>query len=128
MVSTSGFVIGGEYFVYTAADRTGGIVGVNEDSRINNCTNHASVSGNGLIGGLVGINYGIIHTSLNTGSISGYTGSTGGLAAQNINANDSHIYSCCTNRGTVNGQAANANNQIGSGKAVETCRNGHTKR
>ena len=107
----------------------GGITGNNYYGLINNCTNFASVSNGVYVGGIVGHNYyGTIHTSLNTGAISGSTNTSGGLAGENNNTPTCHVYSCCTNRGTVNGQAANVNNQIGRGKAVETCPNGHTKR
>ena len=110
--------------------KTGGIAGENQGSIIG-CTNHADVSGRGSNGGIVGDNYETLHTSLNTGNISDNTGFddfSGGLAGLNSDRYDVHIYSCCTNQGTVNGQPANTANQIGYGKEVETCPNGHTKR
>ena len=127
-VSTTGIVIGRGDF-----DNTGGIAGYNARSvdyygRIVNCTNHAAVSGKGNVGGIAGSNGCEIHTSLNTGNISGDTNNTGGIAGENSYNVYTHIYSCCTNRGTVNGQAANVNNQIGNGKDVEPCPDGHTKR
>ena len=107
----------------------GGIVGIN-NSNIINCTNNANVTGGKYNGGLTARNSGEIHTSLNTGNVSGFGLADGGLAGDNSTNNDSHIYSCCTNRGTVNGQSANTNNQIGTSisKPVETCPDGHTKR
>ena len=129
-VSAIGMVVGGG----GGANVTGGIAGTNDRSNgnITNCTNNATVSGSYLVGGLVGSNDGEIHTSLNTGNITGadFDGSyhTGGLAGENSYNVYTHIYSCCTNRGTVNGQAANTNNQIGNGKDVEPCPDGHTKR
>ena len=132
-MSASGMVIGGgSHYALT-----GGIAGVNIRNtteginyagRINNSTNNAAVVSGRRAGGLAGENRGEIHTSLNTGNISGTSGETGGLAGWNDNNDYTHIYSCCTNRGTVNGQAANVNNQIGSGKDVEPCPDGHTKR
>ena len=131
-VSANGMVIGGG----GGANFTGGIAGVNWGGRngnITNCTNNATVSASYSVGGLVGHNDGEIHTSLNTGNITGadYYGNnfTGGLAGGNYKIDYTpHLYSCCTNQGTVNGQAANANNQIGYGKAVESCPDGHSKR
>ena len=109
---------------------TGGIVGGNYGSltKITNCTNNAAVSGRCYVGGVAGRNFGEIHTSLNTGNLSSDFYLSGGLTSVNFDYNYTHVYSCCTNRGTVDGQAANANNQIGSGKAIEPCPNGHTKR
>lgn len=107
-------------------NQVGGIAGLN-DGIIINCTNQASISGSGSVGGITGVNNGTIHTNLNTGNIIGSP--SGGLAGTNMEVYGvGHTYSCCTNQGTVNGQAANANNQIGIGKAVEPCPDGHTKR
>ena len=109
----------------------GGIVGEAHYGIINNCTNHATISGAGMTGGIVGVTFFgvIIHTSLNTGNIiSSNYDVVGGLVGNNQDIGN-HIYSCCTNRGTVNGQAANANNQIGDGRnEIEPCPDGHTKR
>ena len=80
---------------------------------------------------MVGENFGgVIHTGLNAGNISNNGGWIGGLAGKNVDDGDfpCHIYSCCTNHGTINGMVANVDNQIGEGKAVETCLDGHTKR
>ena len=124
-VLASTTIIGGE----GSYSCTGGIAGINY-VEITNCTNNAIVRvTNSYAGGFVGRNVrGVIQTSLNTGNISGGAYNTGGLAGMNDIIDRSHIYSCCTNRGTVNGQAANDNNQIGDGKAVEPCPDGHTKR
>jgi len=64
---------------------------------------------------------------LNTGNISNNGGWIGGLAGTNGNYSifPCHIYSCCTNRGKINDMAANEYNQIGEGKAVEDCLDGH---
>ena len=106
--------------------QTGGIVGWNDGwGNISNCTNNAAVVGNRSVGGIAGQNSGTIHTGLNTGNLSGSYGFTGGLVGWNSSWD---VYSCCTNRGTVNGQAANANNQIGYGDEVVACPDGHTKR
>ena len=117
---------------------TGGIIGDAADVMINNCTNNATVSGFDHVGGLVGTLSGSanswgdnsweIHTSLNTGNISGNAGSTGGLLGDYYNFDCNHVYSCYTNQGMINGTSANSNNQIGRGKAVENCPFGHTKR
>ena len=129
-VSASGTVLGGR-------GNTGGIAGASyysgsnnyyEFAKIINCTNNAPVSGSNNVGGLVGQNAGEIHTSLNTGNISGNVGESGGLVGYNQYQDYAHVYSCCTNRGNVNNQSANSNNQIGSGKAIESCPDGHTKR
>ena len=138
-VSATGTVTGGSSF----DSNTGGIAGCNvvmdkaegyyTIGEIIHCTNNAAITGKNAamyneVGGLVGKNYGVIHTSLNTGNISGGY-NNGGLAGVNSYVYDlTHIYSCCTNSGTVNGQAANVNNQISDGKAVEPCPDGHPKR
>jgi hypothetical protein len=111
----------------------GGIVGANAGTReaygvISNCTNHATLIGLAC-GGLAAWNTGEIHTSLNTGNVSG-SRVVGGLVGDNWD-NDiaiGHVYSCNTNHGSVNGQAANASNQIGNGNPVEPCPDGHAKR
>ena len=125
-VSTSVTITGGS----NSDSHIGGIAGCNMYSAtITNCTNNATVTGN-ISGGLVGLNYGMIHTSLNTGDITG-SSYTGGLAGHNCDYNAiyiAHIYSCNTNQGRVNGASATTSNQIGSGKPVETCPDGHTKR
>ena len=131
-VSTSGMVIGNG-----SGTDAGGIAGRNSwwwtgeiyySGKITNCTNNSAVSGKNNVGGLVGNNSGEIHTCLNTGNVFVNTGNIGGLAGINSHNELTHIYSCCTNRGTVNGLAANANNQIGSGQPIEPCPDGHTKR
>lgn len=109
----------------------GGIAGVNYEGMITNCTNNAAVNvnDNGCGGGITGHNYGTIHTSLNTGNISGSI-CLGGLTGSNFDYTSytSHIYSCCTNQGTINGATANKKNQIYEGRDVETCMENHTKR
>jgi len=122
----NGTVIGGSNINYA-----GGISGQNQEAIID-CTNNADVSGR-YVGGLSGYNYSNgwnnpqIHTSLNIGNIFGENSYfRGGLVGFNQHGS---IYSCCTNRGTVNGETANDNNQIGNGNLiVEPCPNGHTKR
>ena len=104
------------------SSNTGGITGISIS--IANCTNNMTVSAIGRTGGITGYNNGSIHTSLNTGNINGRNGLTGGLVGEN----NGHLYSCCTNRGGVNGQEANYNNQIGTGEYPEECKDGHTKR
>jgi hypothetical protein len=120
--TVSGSVIG--------SDQTGGIAGYTLLINITNCTVSASGSITGRVGyatgGLVGLNRGKIHTSLNAGSITSFGNYTGGLVG--YNGIDGNVYSCCTNRGTVNGQPAGSSNQIGSGRAVITCPDGHEKR
>jgi hypothetical protein len=131
----------------------GGIVGTLRGT-IDNCTNHATIHDNtfswtssygaSTIGGVVGRNDsgGEVHACLNTGDIIVTSeisrGSRGGLVGGNdlsyVNTYDGitypagHVYSCCTNTGRVNGQAANASNQIGNGNPVEPCPDGHAKR
>ena len=125
----------GEIISQKEGGHTGGIVGVVFSGKISNCTNNASVTGNAVnstsTGGLIGLcqGVGVIHTSLNTGNITGSAGNTGGLVGWYLGGN---VYSCCTNRGLVNGQTANTNNQIGSfghdKKEVDMCTDGHVKR
>jgi len=110
----------------------GGIVGSNRGI-ITNCTNNAAVVSVGYsVGGIAGANEGngIIHTCLNTGNISGSARYIGGLAGLNGSyySNSAHVYSCCTNHGTVEVLVAGIDNQIGGGSDVEACPNGHTKR
>ena len=123
-VSSSAQISGGEN---DASSHTGGIAGQN-NSRIANCTNHAPVTGGLYVGGLVGSNDGVIHTSLNNGNLSGIIAFTGGLAGSNNNYTNVHIYDCCSNSGFVCGSTAHPNNQIGTGKGVEPCPDKHTKR
>lgn len=92
---------------------------------INGCTNHAPVTGkSGYTGGLIGSNNAEIHTSLNTGSVTSSGSYIGGL----VGYNSGNVYSCCTNRGTVNGQPASSENQVGYGSGVTPCPDGHAKR
>ena len=125
-LSESAKITGGECEI-VGNNRTGGITGNNQD-RITGCTNNAVVSGQGVAGGLVGYNSSVIHTGLNTGNVSGNGTYSGGLAGFNSNGEQAHIYSCCTGSGSVNNQTAGSSNQIGSGKNVETCPDGHAKR
>jgi hypothetical protein len=120
--TVSGSVIGG--------GQTGGIAGFTHFINITNCTVSTSgriTDGTGYAtGGLVGFNRGNIHTSLNAGSVTSSGKYTGGLVG--YNENDGYVYSCCTNRGTVNGQPASSSNQIGGGGEIITCPDGHVKR
>ena len=123
-------VISGEYQA-----TIGGIVGSNENyAIIIHCTNTNDVSnlydGMTLVGGIAGENKGVIHTSLNTGNITGYEyyyyWSVGGIAGENRG----DIYSCCTNLGTLyNLQGYTGWAEIGEGwQQLEPCPDGHTKR
>ncbi|GHV51872.1 hypothetical protein FACS1894181_14380 [Bacteroidia bacterium] len=138
-VAASGRVIGSG----NSSEYVGGIVGIIFGSsilvsEISNCTNHATIISTGIgsyAGGLVGSNNpqgATIHTSLNTGNISG-SGYVGGLVGGNVSYFSGstyygYVYSCCTNTGLVNGQPATNANQIGYGGGVEPCPDGHTKR
>jgi hypothetical protein len=107
----------------------GGIAGFFADSgTISGCTNHSPVNGiTNSTGGLVGVFAGDvkIHTSLNTGNVTSSGHNTGGLAG----FNHGYVYSCCTNRGYVNGQPPSNENQIGGDTAgVIPCPDGHAKR
>jgi len=108
--------------------RTGGITGENH-GKVVDCTNQADVSGTGLVGGLAGVNFSIIHTSLNTGRIANTSGAashSGNLVGFNSDSSEyeAHIYSCCTNRNSADRTGA----LIGRGKAVDPCPDGHKKR
>ena len=112
--------------------RTGGITGENH-GRITDCTNHADVAGKGLVGGLAGVNFAIIHTSLNIGKISNTSGASshsGNLVGFNSNSADfdAHIYACCSSRDKESDATESTGNPIGRGKAVEPCPDGHPKR
>ncbi|MDR0756541.1 MAG: BACON domain-containing protein [Tannerella sp.] len=118
----------------TGHSYTGGIAGL-AGSEIMDCTVSKSVTGGaggiggivgyiGHTGGLAGFNSREIHTSLNTGNVTASSGYVGGL----VGVNPGYVYSCCTNRGNVNGQPANDENQISLGNAVTPCPNGHAKR
>jgi len=130
-VSASGVVIGdGDENV-----RTGGIVGENGASnqfaQISDCTNYAAVTGSGYTGGIAGINLWTIHTSLNTGAISGPSVITGGLVGRSSIQGQSHVYSCNTNTGNVNNIAAHDGNQFGNNYyngAITPCHDNHEKR
>ncbi|MDR2585986.1 MAG: hypothetical protein LBC84_07200 [Prevotellaceae bacterium] len=127
-VLSSASVTGGDtdYFSHT-----GGIAGMS-NGMITNCTNRAAVTGRHTVGGIVAQNGfvmgGEVHTSLNTGDVSGGNNSTGGLIGVNNNTATTHIYSCSTNLGKVNGDSAKESNQVGIGKGVEACPDEHTKR
>jgi hypothetical protein len=132
-VSASGSVTAGDSLGDGNVE-TGGIVGWlgGEEDVINGCTNNASVTGRKTrTGGLVGFHFGKIHASLNTGNV---TDLSSGNAKGLVSDNRGYVYSCCTNRGNVNGQPANSENQIGilSGGGATTsltpCPDGHTKR
>jgi hypothetical protein len=115
--------------VVTGNEYTGGIAGYSS-LNITNCTvsASASITGDGYYtGGVVGSNNGNIHTSLNDGSVTSFIGYTGGLVGYNYST-IGHIYSCCTNRGTVHGRAGSSSNQIGYGNLAITCPDGHEKR
>jgi hypothetical protein len=134
-ISASGSVTSGNNLGDGGVD-VAGIVGWmgGEEDVINGCTNNASITrkdgnSNGTTGGLVGGNFGKIHTSLNTGNVSGLSDSTGGLVGYNYNYSpEGQVYSCCTNRGYVNGQSPSNENQVGGGPGVTPCPDGHTKR
>ena len=98
---------------------TGGILG-GGDANISNCdVNSTIIGGKSISGGIVGVfSSGYMHSCLNKGDVYSESTDIGGLAGKN----NGHIYSCCTNRGNVNGQPANENNQIGSGNAIEPCK------
>ena len=121
---TNNATVSSGFKVTNGTEYVGGIAG---GGSIQNCTNNGNVYGNidvwgsSYVGGLVGS--GAAETSLNTGNIFGDPNFyIGGLAG-----GDSWIFSCCTNRGMVNGQPATDNNQIGQGN-VEPCTSGHPKR
>jgi hypothetical protein len=139
-VSAPGSVIAGNSLGGNANTRgveVGGIVGClsgNEEDIdiISGCTNNVPVIGKDAehtigTGGLVGRNFGKIHTSLNTGNVSSPGRNTGGLIGYNRDPEGS-IYSCCTNRGSVNSQPPSDENQIGGGGGVTPCPDGHAKR
>ena len=68
--------------VTTGADRTGGLVGRNDDGEIIASYATGDVSGASLVGGLVGSNFGPISASYALGAVSG-TGRVGGLMGGN---------------------------------------------
>jgi hypothetical protein len=132
-VSASGNVTGGK----GSGEYTGGITGLlREKGIISGCTNHAPVAGknnnNSSTGGIVGQNWGKIHTSLNTGNVTASSGLIGGLVGYSPPSwvdPPAYVYSCCTNTGRVNGQPASSSNQIGNSEATVTpCPDGHAKR
>lgn len=141
----TGAVTGGKTSDYSSY--TGGLVALlSSNNEIIGCINEGIVSGGKAkwycyTGGLVGSNYGTLHTSLNTstatvaaGSVTEASGTknyTGGLVGSNTT--NGTVYSCCTNEATVAGKDPNASgtgtdNRIGGGdnKTVTDCQEGHT--
>ena len=65
-------------------DYVGGLVGSNDDGRVDNCYSTGTVSGDHYVGGLVGVNFGSIATSYSTGTVSGMHYYIGGLVGSNF--------------------------------------------
>ncbi len=77
----------------------GGLAGWNYDGNINNCHSTAVVSGDMLIGGLVGVNKGSIINCYSAGTVTGWDGSNyiGGL----VGYNEAGIIIGCYSNGAV---------------------------
>ena len=85
------------------AGNTGGVAGYLEaGGLIQNCRNTAAVSGKFNIGGIAGMSKGSVSQCLNTGSITGSTGTAGGIVG--IASKGGNIFSC-GNTGAVQGKS-----------------------
>jgi hypothetical protein len=86
----------------------GGLVGINSYS-VSNCYSTASVSGEDIVGGLVGINSGIITDCYSIGDVNGI-GTVGGLVGLNVNPPPHYGFdrslSTCYSTGDVSGDYA----------------------
>ncbi|MBC6414453.1 MAG: cadherin-like beta sandwich domain-containing protein, partial [Chromatiales bacterium] len=67
-------------------DQVGGLVGHNGQGRITNSYAAGAVTGENIIGGLVGLNFGSITNSYATGEVTGNSGSVGGLVGRNLSS------------------------------------------
>ena len=99
----------------------GGVAGKNNGT-IGNCYNTGTVIGNGVVGGVAGLNYGGTMTNCyNTGAVSGTWDTVGGVAAYNYGTiNNSY------NTGAVSGTGEYVGGVVGtnfSGKEVTNCYN-----
>ena len=75
--------IGLEDMDVTGKEYVGGLVGYNDEGRIERSYAMGSVTGNKFVGGLVGISYGTIGKSYATGNVTGSENNVGGLVGQN---------------------------------------------
>lgn len=76
--------------VTASAHNSGGIVGAayynNNGMKILNCENKGAVSGNTVVGGIVGLNCGEIKGCSNSGAVTGTRGSVGGIVGEQQNS------------------------------------------
>lgn len=77
----------------------GGLVGYNSNGIITRCSNAAQVEGPGVIGGIVGENYGIVSACINSGVVSAADLIAGGIVGGNILG----LVIACGNTGVVSG-------------------------
>lgn len=85
--------------ICTSGDYVGGVVGMNNNGAVSNCTSVGSISGNN-VGGVVGKNYGSVSSCAADCSVSG-TDSVGGIAGVNtVNGTVKN----CTSTGSVSGE------------------------
>ena len=91
----------------------GALVGYNLNGSINNAYSTASVSGNGLIGGLVGDNRGSINNAYSTASVSG-NDSVGGLVGNNIGSiNNAYATGAVSGQTSVGGLVGRNGGNLG---------------
>ena len=93
-LSVSGSVSGGMY--------VGGVVGYNDEGRVENCHNTGEVSGSEYVGGVVGYNSSIgnVKNCYNTGTVTGTDDYVGGVVGENSGLS---TVENCYNTGSVNG-------------------------
>ena len=99
-------------------DYVGGVVGYNDEGRVENCHNIGSVSGDRYVGGVVGDNRGTVKNCHNIGAVSGVS-TVGGVVGYNISS-----VTNCYNTGAVNSSGNYVGGVVGdNGGTVKNCYN-----
>ncbi|MFH1371611.1 MAG: GLUG motif-containing protein [Planctomycetota bacterium] len=90
--------LGVENCAVNGASWVGGLMGYEEYGIISNCYSTGVVSGDSLVGGLVGRNAGSMSNCYSTGAVSGSSAEVGGLVGENVSS-----ISNCYSTGAVSG-------------------------
>ena len=112
--------LGVENVNITGADYVGGLVGYNDYGTLTDCYATGSVSGDGVVGGLVGWTSGTLTDCYATGSVSGTLNYVGGLVGQNYSGGtltDCYATGSVSGKGRVGGLVG----VNGSGSTLTDC-------